>query len=77
VATPLSQRAAVRRGLVRGALAGAVLGAGLLAMRPSAGGGAVGLTLGSAWVAGVISGQQVESARPPTRWRTVYPRPAG
>lgn len=74
VAEPLSQRAALRRGLVRGALVGAALGAGLLALRPKAVGGAVGLTLGSAWIAGIVSGQQVESPHPPVRWRVVYPR---
>jgi hypothetical protein len=73
VREPLSQRDALKRGLVRGGLAGAALGGVLLAVRRDAVGGAVALTLGSAWVVGVISGQQVESPQPPTRWRTVHP----
>jgi hypothetical protein len=35
--------------------------------------GEVALTLGTAWVVGVISGQQAESPQPPTRWRVVHP----
>lgn len=77
VRAPRSQRAALRRGLVRGAVVGAGLGGALLAVRPGEAGGAIALTLGSAWVTGVIAGQQAQVSRTPNTWRTVHPRPAG
>lgn len=77
IRAPRSQRAALQRGLARGALVGGVLGGALLAVRPDAVGGAIGLTLGSAWVAGVVAGQQAESPRAATTWRVVHPRPGG
>jgi hypothetical protein len=76
VRAPRSQRAALRRGLGRGALVGGLLGGALLAVRPNAGATAVGLTVGSAWLAGVFAGQQAEVARVPNAWRVVHPRPA-
>lgn len=70
----LSQRDAFRRGMVRGALVGAGFGVALLAARHDAVGGAVGATAATAWLAGVIAGQQTESPQPPLRWRVVHPR---
>lgn len=77
IRAPRSQRAALRRGLARGALVGGVVGGALLAVRPDAVGGAIGITLGSAWVAAVVAGQQAESPHAPLAWRVVHPRPAG
>lgn len=71
----LSQRAACKRGLVRGGMVGALLGAGFLALRRDEP-GAAGLTLGGAWLGCVLTGQGTDSPRPPLRWRVVYPGPA-
>ena len=60
----------------RGGIVGGLLGGILLVVRPNAVGGAVGITLGSAWATGVISGQLAESPSGPTRWRLVHPRAA-
>ena len=73
VAERVSVRSAMKRGALKGALVGGALGAGLLAINPKAAGGAVGLSLGSAWLGMVLAGQQTESTDPPMRWRVVYP----
>lgn len=73
----LSQRAACRRGLARGGTVGALLGAGFWALRRDGPGGAVGFTLGGAWLGCVLTGQQTQSPQPPLRWRVVYPPPVG
>ena len=75
VRAPRSQRAALARGLLRGGAVGAALGGALVAVRPGAVGGAVALTLGSAWITGVFAGQQAEVSRVPNTWRRVHPAP--
>lgn len=69
VAELLTQRQALRRGGLRGALVGLAIGGTLVALDRASTGTAIGITIATAWFGAIIGGQQTDSPQKPVRWR--------